>query len=194
MTYPETQAMVDYAKTLLPVHTVFSDRMGQNATFGLPSDLVPINWTALGQQVTVRKPIMVQSYLQCCWENIAAPCAKKAKALGCTHLVSGQRAEEPRRASSQHGERVDGLVRLYPIQDWTTKTVLAYLATKMTVPVHYAIRHSSLDCYDCTAYSEDSQDRIDWTHRQYPQFHAAYQARREALDGVLLEALSYAIR
>jgi phosphoadenosine phosphosulfate reductase len=187
--YPETQSLVAYAETMVHVHTVQADRAAQNAQYGLPADVVPINWTAMGQQMTSRKPVMVQSYLQCCWENIAVPLTEKAKALGVTHLVSGQRMEEGHKSTSRHGDVVDGLVRLYPIHDWTTAQVLAYLATQMTVPDHYCIAHSSLDCYDCTAFAKDSQDRVAWTKARYPAFYAAYAARNNAVLHAIQEAL-----
>lgn len=187
--YPETQALVEHAKSLIPVHVVRSDRRGQNARCGVPADLVPINWTVLGQHLTSPKPVTIQSYLQCCWENIAAPAAAYAKSLGVTHLVGGQRMEEGHKSTSRHGDLVDGLVRLYPIHDWTRQQVLEYLRTKMALPDHYWIQHSSLDCYDCTAFAHESKDRVAWTRERYPAFHAEYQRRHDAITSAISEAV-----
>lgn len=188
-TYPETQRVVDYAKTLLPVHTVSSDRMGQNAAHGIPADVVPVDWTMMGQRMTTSKLVTIQSYLQCCFENIAGPLMEKAHSLGVTHLVYGQRHDEAHRSTSQNGSMINGLVRVHPIEDWTAQQVLAYLATKMDIPAHYAITHSSLDCYDCTGYAKASQDRVAWTRETYPAFYAAYAMRNNAMLSAIQEAL-----
>lgn len=189
VTYPETQRMVEYAKTLITVHTVASDRVGQNAAHGIPSDVVPINWTTMGQAITTPKPVRIQSYIQCCWENIAEPATAKAKELCVTHLVSGQRIQEGHKSTSRNGEVVDGLTRLYPIHDWTREQVLNFIRTKMPIPNHYFIQHSSLDCYDCTAFAKESQDRVAWTRREHPEFYAAYAVRNNALLNALQEAI-----
>jgi phosphoadenosine phosphosulfate reductase len=85
---------------------------------------------------------------------------------------------------------VDGIVRLHPIEDWSDQDVLDYLTTKMDVPPHYTIKHSSLDCYDCPAYTSESKDRLQWTKAHYPEFYTAYAVRLAAIDGALLEALN----
>ncbi len=187
--YPETHAMVEYAETLLPVFRVYSDRVGQQAVHGLPCDVVPIEWTALGQSVTSPKPVTIQSPLHCCFENLCLPLLHKAKALGVTHLVYGQRNEEAYKGPARHGDQVDGMTRLHPIEDWTTQRVLDYLATKMTVPAHYAITRSSLDCYDCPAYARVSKDLVDWTKLRHPLLYLDYLKNSNAVYRVLQEAL-----
>lgn len=186
--YPETLALIDYAETILPVHRVFSGRNAQNAVMGIPADVVPINWTVLGQQLTGQKAVTVQSYLGCCFENVTQPLIQKAKEIGVTQLVSGQRSDESHKSTFRNGMVIDGIERLNPIESWSTGEVIEYLKTKMTVPNHFAIKHSSLDCYDCTAYAGDSNDRVEWTKQQHPAFHAKYMIRRNGLDNALMTA------
>lgn len=188
--YPETLALVEYARTILPVHTVSSDRAGQNKREGIPSDVVPIDWTNLGQSLTDNKPVRVQSYLGCCYENISAPLWKKAKELGVTELVYGQRTQEGHKSPARDGVVIDGIKRRHPIEGWTDAGVLDYLASKMDVPAHFHIKHSSLDCYDCTAFRRVSSDRVTWTRAKHPKFYRAYRERSSALEGALLEALA----
>ena len=187
--YPETRKIINYAASLLPVHVVPSDRAVQNAKHGIPADVVPIDWTALGHAITGPKPIMIQSYLQCCWENISAPVYAKAKELGVTHLVNGQRRDERAKSTAQDGTVVDGITRVHPIEDWTADEVLNYLALHMDVPPHFAFTHSSLDCYDCPAYARDSQDRIAWTQTTYPDAYTQYAGRRDAITAALAASL-----
>lgn len=187
--YPETWDMVRYAESLIPVIIVRTDQDAQNRRDGLPADIVPINWTRLGQSVTKPRPTMIQSYLACCFENIAYPLLAKSKEIGATEIVYGQRNDENHRATSRDGDVVEGMVRLHPIEHWTEKMVLEYLSAMMDVPKHYAIKHSSLDCYDCTAYRQDSQDRLDFTRINYPDLYQNYAHRRAQLTQSLAEAL-----
>jgi 3'-phosphoadenosine 5'-phosphosulfate sulfotransferase (PAPS reductase)/FAD synthetase len=189
-TYPETQAMVEFASTIVPVQIVETDRDAQNAREGIPSDIVPVNWTRLGQQMTGPKPVMVQNYQICCFENIALPIVNAAKALKADEIVYGQRDNEVHRSTSKDGDRVEGMIRLHPIEGWTSDQVLRYLETKMKVPPHfYIINHSSLDCYDCTAYVPETKDLKVYTQAIYPEFYKQYLERKELLDVALTEAL-----
>ena len=188
--YPETQRMVEYAAARVPMFVVKSDRAGQNEREGVPAEIVPVDWTPLGQMLTGAKPVKVQPYTACCFENIVSPLMRRAKELRVTELVCGQRNDEPYKSPSRDGAVVDGIKRLHPIENWTTETVLSYLATKMDVPAHYTMKHSSLDCYDCTAFRRDSADRVEWMRTAHPQFMQAYTARRDALATALHGALN----
>lgn len=187
--YPETREMVNYAASLVPMHIVQSDRTAQQARSGYPADIVPVEWTAVGQAMTHRKSVMIQPSVLCCYENLALPLLVKAKALGVTRLVYGQRAEELHRGTAKNGDLIDGILRLHPIEDWTRQQVLDYLATKMTVPPHFSFQHSSLDCYDCTAFMAQSIDRIAWMKERYPVQYVSYATRANAITDCLAEAL-----
>jgi len=187
--YPETRDLVNYAAGLVTMYVVQSDRAGQNAREGIPADVVPVEWTPLGQRMTHAKPITIQPSISCCYENLARPLLEKAKALGVTQLVYGQRAEESHRGPATHGEVVEGITRLHPLDEWTRQQVMDYLATKMEIPAHFSLNHTSLDCYDCTAFRHESEDRLAWTRQQYPERFQAYQRRADALHAALQEAL-----
>jgi 3'-phosphoadenosine 5'-phosphosulfate sulfotransferase (PAPS reductase)/FAD synthetase len=190
--YPETTALIASLADMIPLYVVSSDRDAQQAREGLPSDVVPVEWTPLGQACTHQKAVTIQPSLSCCHDNLAKPIYAKAKELGVTHLVFGQRHEETHRGPAQHGNMVEGIMRLHPIENWTTQQVMDYLATKMTIPAHYAIKHSSLDCYDCTAFAKESRDRLAWTKTTYPDLYAAYQVRADLLNSAIAEALEVA--
>lgn len=187
-TYPETAAMVSYAQSLVKVITVHADRDGQNAKQGIPSDIVPVDWTMEGQAFSGTKPVMIQNYLACCFYNIGLPLFLKAQELGATEMIYGQRNDDKHKSTARNGAVIAGIRRLHPIEDWTSERVLKYLATKMIVPPHYRIKHSSLDCYDCTAYRSDSQDRINFTKEKYPQFHLEYLVRKAQVNQALIDS------
>jgi phosphoadenosine phosphosulfate reductase len=187
--YPETHRMIDYAETIIQVHRVKVDRERNNILNGIPSDIVPIEWTSFGQSVSSKKPFAIQTSFQCCFDNIAVPVTKKAKELGATHIISGQRNDEAYKSTSRSGDVIDGLTRIYPIETWTSKQVMEYLSERMEIPSHFYIEHSSLDCYDCTAYRKHSLDRLAWTKDKYPEYYAAYALKYNSILDAMQEAI-----
>lgn len=188
--YPETQKVVEFAKSIAPNFIdVIVDREGQNDYHGIPADIVPINWTVFGQSIAGEKPVKVQSYLQCCFENISAPLHNAAKAHGITHLIRGQRNDEQYKGTSRNGDVVDDITYLHPIETWTTASVLDFIARHMEIPAHFNLGHTSLDCFDCTAYQKETKDVSSYRELNHPELHQKYLARKEQLDSVLREAL-----
>ena len=50
--YPEQHTMIAYAETLIQVHRVVVDRAKNHREYGLPADVVPVEWTTRGQART----------------------------------------------------------------------------------------------------------------------------------------------
>jgi len=188
--YPETLAIIEMVRKESEFLEVRSDRDLQNSINGIPSDIVPIDSTLYGRQFVKSQGIVVQSYLQCCYENISRPLHEAAKKAGVTELIRGQRIDESHVAPCRNGEVVDGIVYRHPIENWTKDEVLAYLATKMDVPEHYALEHSSLDCYDCTAFLEHSKDRFLWTKIRHPVLAEEHRIRLESLREAIAPSMA----
>ena len=188
--YPETQKIVEFAKSISPNFIeVIVDREGQNDYHGIPADIVPINWTNAGQMISGVKPVKIQSYLQCCFENISQPLHNAAKAHEITHLIRGQRNDEQYKGTSRDGDVVDGIVYLHPIETWTAASVIEFIQNHMELPAHFNLGHTSLDCFDCTAYQKETKDVSSYRELKHPELHQKYLARKEQLDSVLREAL-----
>lgn len=186
--YPETLDLAEHAKALVGrdrFHEVRVDREAQNEREGLPSDVVPIDCTSDGQIIAGHAPLLVQSYLKCCYQNIAVPLHKKALDLGVTHLIRGQRNEESKKGAARHGSKIYGITYLHPIESWTTEQVFQKISEHMEIPEHFKIKHSSLDCYDCSAFWRDSDDRMAWARRGHPKLAAAHETRLRQLKSVL---------
>ncbi len=103
-------------------------------------------------------------------------------------MIFGQRNADSHKSPARNGTIVDGIVRLHPIESWSDDEVREFLLSKMDVPAHYAFKHTSLDCYDCTAFHKESADRIEWMQSVHPDFYEAYNIRRAALTGALSNA------
>lgn len=185
--YPEHLATVAKARTMCPNWIdVNSDRDGQWAVNGLPADIVPIDWTLVGQSMSSRKQTTVQSYLQCCFENITGPLLAKSKELGATVIINGQRADDAHRSTAKDGDTLDGITFSHPIELWTRDDVLSYLQEQMgELPEHYALEHSSMDCYDCTAFSAHSADRVQWMKDRHPALYQDFRVKLGALSAAM---------
>lgn len=188
--YPELIDTVRQAALLCPhFEVLYGDRDKQWVEKGIASDVVPIDWTTFGQEITSKKDVTIQAYLQCCYENIAEILVKRTRELGITTVIRGQRADEAHRSTAKHGETHQGLTFEHPIEGWTKDEVLAYLKHEMgKLPEHYAMEHSSLDCYDCVAYGNHSKDRVEWMKFKYPVFYATYENNLNSIKKAIRES------
>lgn len=180
---PEVLAMVEKARSMCPLFVeVKADREAQNAAFGLPSDLVPVNFTILGQAVKERTEVTVQSYLDCCYSNISAPLLRAAQNLQLDELIVGQRSADGHRGTRKDGDKVNGVTYRHPIEGWTDSQVMLYLDGLMALPEHFKLQHTSVDCYDCTAYRKETVDKREYIAAKHPMLHAEYTARNNLLN------------
>ena len=191
--YPELLETVYKAKEMCSNWVeIKTDRDAQWKINGLPSDLVPIDWTILGQSMSSKKPITVQTYIQCCIDNIARPLWEKTKELGATLVIRGQRADEAHRATTVNNDILDGIQFWHPLELWTKDEVLTYLERKMDkLPEHYKLDHSSMDCYDCTAFAAHSLDRVEFMRKKHPDLYSDYQVKIGALYQAISEPLEH---
>jgi phosphoadenosine phosphosulfate reductase len=189
--YPETLEIIEeIRKEAKEFIEIKSNQQLQQDTFGLPSDIVPINNTLWGMTVTGQKPVKVQSYLGCCYENIVNPMLEAIKKRGITQLIRGQRLEEGHKSTALNGTVVDGVEYLQPIEHWTKQQVFDYLLKQRgSLPEHYYIEHSSLDCYDCTAFVAESKDRIAWTKKKHPELFNMYEQKMNNLKSSINSCL-----
>lgn len=189
--YPEALEMIEKARAMCPNWLeVKVDRDAQNAREGIPSDIVPIDWTPVGQLLTHAKPVTIQPYLNCCYENLGMELVKAAKEHGITHLIKGQRNDEGHLSPSRDGMEADGITYVQPLDGWTEEEVREYLKGKMEIPPHFAFKHTSLDCYDCTAFRRESKDRVEWMRNTHPDLYAKYDERAAQLYNAIAEALN----
>lgn len=187
--YPEILASIATAKSLCRHFIeIQSDRGKQNADHGIPADVVPIDWTRAGQQLSSSKAVMIQSYLQCCFESISRPMLQYCKDNGIDELIRGQRADDRHKSLARDGDVVDGILYRHPIETWTSAQVVAYVSQFMPLPDHFRFNHTSMDCYDCTAYARDSADRIAYMREQHPLLYLEYARRKAALNDAIRDA------
>lgn len=173
--YPETLDIVAQAREWAPLWVeVTTDKDAQCKANGLPSDLVPVDASVPGAAFSGGM-VKVQSYLECCWQNISRPLWQRAKVMGITTLIRGQRNEEDRKSLSRTGSEFDGMTLWHPVEKWTKWQVFDFIRGELgRLPAHYHLEHTSLDCWDCTAYTRNAHDRANYTRVHHPELHAEY--------------------
>jgi 3'-phosphoadenosine 5'-phosphosulfate sulfotransferase (PAPS reductase)/FAD synthetase len=189
--YPETLEIVNEIRA--ECHNfveVKTDQQKDLETNGYPSDVVPTSWTKANVEISGDKAFKIQNYLGCCWSNISKPLAEAVQEHRITRLIRGQRNDESYKASSRHGSIVFGVTYLHPIENWTKKQVLDFIAAQRgSLPEHYKIEHSSLDCYDCTGFWKHSADRVAYTKEKHPELYEKYRENMSKIKLALDESM-----
>jgi phosphoadenosine phosphosulfate reductase len=160
-------------------------------TNGYPADVVPVNFTKLGQDVTGFKDIMLRSYLECCNENLWSPAYAKVKELGITGVIRGQRNDEGHRAPIKSGHVADGIEYFFPLQDWGNEDVNNYLIEQgVEMTERLMMRsHTSLDCWNCTAFTDNSVERMEYMKKYHPVKHQAVAKLLQRIDNAVMSEM-----
>jgi phosphoadenosine phosphosulfate reductase len=136
---------------------------------GYPVDVLPINFTDIGQSCTSPKEIKLRSYFDCCAENFWLPCDSTMRELGITGIIRGQRLQESHKSPVKSGETLDGIEYFFPIENWSDEQVFNHLKSKnVIIDERLQMSHSSLDCWNCTAYLNASTERMVYIKNKHP--------------------------
>lgn len=171
---------------------VVSDQPASVAANGYPVDVVPVDYTKHGQEYSnAAKPIMLRNYMECCSENIWVPARNALKELGVTAVIRGQRADESHGAPITSGYVEDGVEHVLPLETWSQQDVLDFLAAEgVDVSGRLSMAHSSLDCWNCTAYCNHSKERMAYIKANHPEKHVQVVALLKQIDNAVTEQMS----
>ena len=162
--YPEMQAYMDNWKEILPNFIeVKTDQPSQIYRNGWPVDVLPVNNTSLGREISGSDAPLMQAYTSCCAENIWFPLHEATLKLGVTKVIKGQRVEDEYKSVARNGTKFAGLTYIMPIEDWTTEEVFEYLKSVGAdlAPGYNDGEKTGRDCWDCTAFLGDNKRRIE---------------------------------
>jgi len=185
--FPEIEAMMDEVKAKVPnFYEIKTNQAESIKTNGYPVDVVPVNYTNLGQSVTSIKDFKVRSYFECCSENFWIPCGAEMHKLGVTGVIRGQRNSEGHRAPIKSGHIENGIEYHLPIESWKDSEVIDYLRSKdVVIDERLSMAHSSLDCWNCTAYMAESADRFKYIKKHHPSKYESIVEIVKKIDNVL---------
>lgn len=175
--FPENEEIIREVITQVPSFIeVKSDVNAYKEKFGLPSDIVPIQNTEVGMFMTGGKEIKIVSGYDCCANNLWIPALNKAKEIGATLVIRGQRNQEYAKSQVRSGDVIEGIEFLFPIEDWTQEQVLSYLKEQgFNRPEWFNFTESSLDCINCTAFLSGIADRQKYMAKNHPIEHEKNQ-------------------
>lgn len=161
--YPETvERMREWQSRVPHFLEIKSEQPAQIEKNGYPCDVVPLSYTPMGRgHVKSAGDFRLQSYFQCCAENIWIPMQLEMKKRGITKIIRGQRKDERRTNGTSSGYVEDGIEYIFPLEDWSEQQVFDYLRlVGAEIPEHYAREKTSRDCWDCTAFLDENVERI----------------------------------
>lgn len=177
--FPELLSLMNDVRSRVPNFLeVKTDQEANVNHYGYPAEVVPANYTLVGQVISGRKPVKIQSYIDCCNRNIWAPSFDAALKTGAKLFIRGQRGDDVMSGPLKNGDVQNGIEYLYPLQTWSRDEVLAYLKERgFKAPEHYALAASSLDCWSCTAYCYEHKDKLAYMKKHHPEWHDEYKER-----------------
>lgn len=153
--FPETVALMANLREWIP-HFVEIDggQPGHVARHGIPSDIVPVSATPIGRAVGGDSPAIQDRYT-CCMNVMMAPMQRRMEADGITLVIRGQRNSDALKSPARSGDTECGAELLFPVEQWTSAQVMAYLKTEYApIPRFYEMLESAPDCMTCSAYWE----------------------------------------
>ena len=177
--FPETVRLMDEVRALMP-HFV-EIRTNQKANIeehGWPVDVLPIRNLPVINQMYNGERTKLQSFFNCCVANVMAPMHQRMIDDQVTVIIRGQRLQESHKSTLRSGDSQDGFKLLFPIEDWSSEQVRAFLVDKpIKLPANYADMDTSLDCWDCTAYLEENVGKRRYMKREHPTMYEAVSGR-----------------
>lgn len=185
--FPEIEQMMREVKSIVThFHEIKTDQPSSIKSKGYPVDVVPVNYTLLGQSVTSIKDFKVRSYFECCSENFWIPCDAEMRKLGVTGIIRGQRNSEAHRAPIKSGHIENGIEYYLPIESWKDSEVIDYLRSKdVVINERLSMAHSSLDCWNCTAYMAESAERFKYIKKNHPSKYESIVEIVKKIDNVI---------
>lgn len=169
--FPETIALAKQVCDMVPHFAMIAGAQPQVIEqFGMPSDLVPVSRTPIGQQVASKADGLIQDRYSCCVRSMILPVGQRMIEDGITLIIRGQRQDETLKWPMRSGDVQDNVEYLFPIEDWDSKKVMTYLREQdAPIPRFYEMLDSAPDCMSCTAYWEEGAAKYlkRYHHEQY---------------------------
>jgi 3'-phosphoadenosine 5'-phosphosulfate sulfotransferase (PAPS reductase)/FAD synthetase len=144
---------------------------------GWPADLVPTRETSLGQLATGKwpkeAPYLFQSRFDCCAATLWHPLHQAMKQVSAKVVIRGQKRSDAMRSPLIDGQKVDGIEYQFPLEHWSDAEVERFLRERDLAPIcGEFIPNSSLDCWNCTAYLDESGPKLEYLKAHHPKKHA----------------------
>jgi phosphoadenosine phosphosulfate reductase len=175
--YPETVDLMEQIRSWVPN---FVEIEGQQPAvireFGIPTDILPASRTPMGVAATGNEAHTMQDRYSCCLRSFMLPMHERMVSDGITLIIRGQKNSDKLKGPLRSGQVDGGIEYLFPIEDWTSEQVMAYLREqKAPIPRFYEVLDSAPDCVTCSAYWEEGA--VKYLKRYHYQQYQEVQHR-----------------
>lgn len=189
--FPETVAQMERVRAMVPHFKEVAGRQREIIELdGWPSDLVPDRYTSEGNAYFGKTPFKVQSRLQCCIRARMWPLYQAMQSDGVTCCIRGKRYDDDDQTGLKSGFVTEhGIELVFPIFDWTTDEVFAYLDDHgIDRPPFYKHAHRFQDCMDCTAFWD--YGIAGYLKAEHPVAFREFERRMRFIKQVVTEQMS----
>lgn len=160
---------MEWVKGIVPhFHEVLGNQPEWVREQGHPTDLLPIEGTAVGRTKESAPAIKLSFVGDCCLANLWQPMGDYIKSGQFTGVIRGQKLADSLRTDLQSGDVYDGVEYCLPIESWSDNDVFAYLGDTFLPSPYKEGLTSSLDCLNCTAYSSHRKGVQAYLDRHSP--------------------------
>lgn len=171
--FPETRAVVDRVRADLEEAgvrfvVITTDVQAQRERDGYPTDLIPVNNTALGRMVSGQE-LLLTGRFDCCANALMLPLHNRMHDDDMRLLIRGQRDDEySGGAPTRDRDEIDGFQVHYPVQGWTAHQVQEYLEEHglPLAPFYQAGMKRAPECMGCTAWWDEG--RLEYMREHHP--------------------------
>lgn len=191
--FPETIELMSRIRAMVPHFIeVRGDQPAHIAQMGLPADIVPVRNSAVGKMFHPSDGVLLQSYLECCLGSFWLPMQNATVDLGAKIIIRGQRKADARRAPIYSGYVENGIMIRLPIEKWSEQQVFDYLRRKgIEIPAHYEYTKSSIDCWSCTAFADESNGKMRYMRDKHPAMWEELRGRLRLVVEAAQHELDY---
>lgn len=179
--FPETLKVIDHARSMgAEVVEIDGKQPEVIKEFGIPSDVVPVCATPIGQMLGHGKPLIQDRY-SCCFRTIMQPMLQRMQEDNVTLIIRGQRNDDPLKPAVRSGMIDSRVEYLFPVEGWSSRKVLEYLKEQNApVPRFYQILDESPDCMTCSAWWE--KGAAQYLKRYHCDAYAEVQRRLDIIN------------
>jgi len=174
--HPETTALVNHFRRILPVTVIKSDVFKNKRVYGLPSDVLPWTSTHRAYECNAGSTVLLQDRVSCCFRTTMEPLHNAMKEAGVTLIIRGQKNRDSLKGALNSGDVVDGFEFLFPFSNMTDEECFAILRDNgVPIPSYYGngLVHSG-DCLGCTAWNTE-ESRPAYLRKHFPARYTKYR-------------------
>ena len=187
--FPETVSLMGRIRAEVPHFVEIEGRQPEMiAMYGIPTDILPASATPMGI-AGAGGGVPMQDRYTCCLRSFMLPMHERMIEDGITLIIRGQKNADRLKGPLRSGQVDGGIEYLFPIEDWDSRKVLAFLRDNhLPVPRFYEMLTSAPDCMTCSAWWEEGFAKYmkRYHHDQYQEVQSRMSTIKQAV-GVHIE-------